>query len=353
VTSCQQLFLLFFGNFINITYLCAHSNLTTHYYILVVSGFIENENSECSMGTSMLLHQYQGSTCQIYSFYDQGKRLLVKRLRAEYLKDARMVEIFHKEYETGRRISSPYLVEYISMGEDEKGPFIVMEFVDGETLADALISRKDWFASADNLLRFVSQLLECLQTLHNHQILHLDLKPDNILLTRVSSDVKVIDLGYCYSDTYFASAGKNNLFSAPEQLNGTNTFDVRTDLYAVGKMLEYICSLSEIKISKPLQQVIEKSTQAVADQRYASAEEMCVAVSEALKPKPSYVLRAAVLLAVFCCSLALYVFTRTQQNRQVDLDEYRYTLLSDDSLTCSVDQYICNWPIPSRPLTTC
>lgn len=259
-----------------------------------------------------------------------------------------MREIFRKEYDTGRRIQSPYLVEYVSLEEDEQGPYILMEYVDGMTMAEALDKQPEWFAQQDHLEQFFDQLLQCVQTLHQHQVLHLDLKPDNIMLTRVSSDVKVIDLGYCYSDTYYNSTGSNRAYAAPEQFDVSRQPDVRADLYAIGRMIGDICQRSGMKVSHRLQEVIDRSTQDDPDQRYDSAQHMRDALHHALSPSSHrnkllfFSMGGAIIV-----SLLTILTGHKAESRQVDLDEYRYTLLSDDSLTCSVDRYICDWPIPN------
>ena len=81
------------------------------------------------------------------------------------------------------------------------GDGILMEYVDGETLSQRLSRDPDYFRNRSNSDRFVSQLLDAVGYLHSHQILHLDLKPDNILLIRINDDVKFIDLGCCRTDT--------------------------------------------------------------------------------------------------------------------------------------------------------
>lgn len=59
------------------------------------------------------------------------------------------------------------------------------------------------------------------------------------MLTRIGCDVKVVDLGCCYSDTFVDSTGYTTQYAAPEQLAGRKV-DVRTDIYAVGKILELL-----------------------------------------------------------------------------------------------------------------
>lgn len=175
----------------------------------------------------------QGATCDTFRVKVYGKLHFLKRLKAEHAGDIRYQEALRKEFETGYRLEHPNLVRYISMGDDG----ILMEYVDGEPLSQRLATQPDYFRKRKNTDKFLRQLLSVLDYLHSHQVLHLDLKPDNILLTRINDDVKLIDLGFCYSDTFQDTSGHTDAFAAPEQLSGSKT-DARTDIYAIGKVLE-------------------------------------------------------------------------------------------------------------------
>lgn len=177
----------------------------------------------------------RGATCDTFRVKLYGKLHFLKRLKAEYAGDIRYQEAFRKEFETGYRLEHPNLVRYLSLGKDG----ILMEYVDGETLSQRLTKNPDYFKQRKNSDKLIRQLLSALQYLHNHQVLHLDLKPDNILLTHINDDVKLIDLGFCYTDTYVDTQGRTNAFAAPEQKAG-GAVDVRTDIYAFGKILELL-----------------------------------------------------------------------------------------------------------------
>ena len=114
-----------------------------------------------------------------------------------------------------------------------------MEYIDGETFSERLANHPDYFNDRKNTDKFLRQLLSVVSYLHSHQVLHLDIKPENILLTRLNNDVKLIDLGCCYTDTFTDTQGRTNSFAAPEQLAGGLT-DVRTDIYAIGRILELL-----------------------------------------------------------------------------------------------------------------
>lgn len=175
----------------------------------------------------------QGATCDTFRVKLYGKLHFLKRLKPELAGDIRYQEAFRKEFETGYRLEHPNLVRYVSLDNDS----ILMEYVDGESLSQRLVAQPDYFRKQKNADKFVHQLLDAVSYLHSHQVLHLDLKPDNILLTRINSDVKLIDLGCCYTDSFPDTMGHTDAFAAPEQLE-SGVVDVRTDIYAIGRILE-------------------------------------------------------------------------------------------------------------------
>ena len=130
-----------------------------------------------------------GSTCHCYRVKLYGKLHFLQRLRPELATDPRHVAALNKEFETGYRLEHPHLVRYISKTDDG----ILMDYVDGETLTEFTASHPDYFNSRKNADRLVRQLVDVVGYLHSHQIIHLDLKPDNILITRIGNNVKLID----------------------------------------------------------------------------------------------------------------------------------------------------------------
>lgn len=203
----------------------------------------------------------QGATCDTFRVKLYGKLHFLKRLRPEYVGDIRYQEALRKEFETGYQLEHPNLVRYISLDADS----ILMEYVDGETLSQRLATHPDYFKNRKNADRFVRQLLDAISYLHSHQVLHLDLKPDNILLTHIDDDVKLIDLGFCRSDAFVDTQGYTSGFAAPEQFAGRKV-DARTDIYAIGRILE---RLPDHRIYN---KVIARCTAIEPAERYQSIE---------------------------------------------------------------------------------
>lgn len=227
-----------------------------------------------------------GATCDTFRVKLYGKLHFLKRLKPEYAGDIRYQEALRKEFETGYRLEHPNLVRYLSLDKDD----ILMEYVDGETLSQRLTKNPDYFKQRKNTDKLIRQLLGVLGYLHSHQVLHLDLKPDNILLTHINDDVKLIDLGFCYTDTFADTQGHTNAFAAPEQLVGKKV-DARSDIYAFGKILELLPDHSIYN------KVIARCTVEYPEARYQSVEEILHTINHERR----YFLWVAVI--VFCAAL--------------------------------------------------
>ena len=248
----------------------------------------------------------QGATCDTFRVKLYGKLHFLKRLKAEYAGDIRYREALRKEFETGYQLEHPNLVRYLSLDKDS----ILMEYVDGETLSQRLARNTDYFNEQKHTEKFVRQLLSALQYLHNHQVLHLDLKPDNILLTHINDDVKLIDLGFCYTDAFADTQGHTNAFAAPEQKAGGEV-DVRSDIYAFGKILELLPDHSLYN------KVIARCTADRPEDRYQSVGE----ILHDILHKRRYFLWVTVIVllaALFAAGLALLTH---QKNESAVIEE--------------------------------
>ena len=235
----------------------------------------------------------QGATCDTFRVKVYGKLHFLKRLKAEYAGDIRYREALRKEFETGYRLEHPNLVRYLSLDKDS----ILMEYVEGETLSQRLAKNPDYFNGQKHTEKFVRQLLDVLVYLHSHQVLHLDLKPDNILLTHINNDVKLIDLGFCYTDTFADTQGHTNAFAAPEQKEG-GAVDVRSDIYAFGRILELLPDHSLYN------KVVARSTAENPSARYQSMDEILYDINHRRRYF-LYVAAFAAIGALLAISIAL------------------------------------------------
>jgi len=205
-----------------------------------------------------------GSTCHCYRVRLYGKLHFMKRLKPEFATNPHYVAALQKEFETGYRLEHQHLVRYVAKGSD----YLLTEYVDGETLGEFMTSHPDFFKSVSKVKRLLSQLCDVVSYLHQHQIVHLDLKPSNILITRINHDIKLVDLGYCYTDIYTDTMGHTDKYAAPEQLDGSAKVDSRTDIHAIGKILQTLPCASKYK------KIIRRCTAFHPANRFQSVEEL-------------------------------------------------------------------------------
>ena len=174
-----------------------------------------------------------------------GREVAIKCLPPEVADDARRRERFSLEAQAIARLTHPNICTLYDMASEQGHLFLVMELVDGETLA-ARISRAPRGLDPDEALTIAAQLADALAFAHRQQIVHRDVKPSNILLTR--SGVKLLDFGLAKlrepvegdNETRSLLTGPHQVmgtlpYMAPEQLDGRS--DTRTDIFACGAVI--------------------------------------------------------------------------------------------------------------------
>jgi len=170
-----------------------------------------------------------------------GSFAAVKVLPARLAQDANFVQRFEREARLAAKLSSPYTVRTFDVGETEGLRYIVMEFVEGESL-DELLSREGQMEEK-RALRVIRDVATALDEAHEAGIIHRDIKPGNILLTRRGVP-KVADLGLAKSveaeQVSLTSVGAilgTPSYMSPEQAMGLPDLDARTDIFSLGATL--------------------------------------------------------------------------------------------------------------------
>ena len=178
-----------------------------------------------------------GGMAVVYKAKDKllNRYIAIKILRPEFTKDASFVENFKRESQAAAGLSHPNIVAVYDVGREGNINYIVMELIDGRTLSDIIAEE----APMDyrKVIDITRQVASALSVAHNNKIIHRDVKPQNIMITK-DGTVKLADFGIAkaVNDATLSTGSKiigSVHYFSPEQARG-NYVDERSDIYSLG-----------------------------------------------------------------------------------------------------------------------
>jgi eukaryotic-like serine/threonine-protein kinase len=175
------------------------------------------------------------ATVELAHDMELDRRVAVKRLFASLADDAVFRQRFLREARMAAALSHPNLVAVFDVGDEDGLPYIVMEYVDGETLADLM--QRTGPVAPDRAVDLLLQVCAGLQHAHSAELVHRDIKPQN-LLVRSDGVVKIADFGIARTlqATQLTQAGTvlgTAAYLAPEQAAGEQVTPT-ADIYSLG-----------------------------------------------------------------------------------------------------------------------
>jgi len=243
----------------------------------------------------------EGGMGQVYLAEDLnlGRLVAMKMLTAKYNADPDFLARFKREARATAKLNHPNIVMIHEIDEHDGITYIVMEYVEGESLKDLIRREK---LPIPKILDLVRQVCDGLGAAHMERVVHRDIKPANILLSK-TGQVKIVDFGIAkLQDTAGLTQKGTTMgtphYMAPEQVKG-ETVDTRADIFSVGVLfwemlarqlpfngdtyaIMYAITQKEPAplakfnpdVSPNLQKIIDRCLQKDVDQRYQNVEEL-------------------------------------------------------------------------------
>jgi serine/threonine protein kinase len=171
---------------------------------------------------------------------DSGLVVAIKIMPAHMAQNPILLKRFEQEFRAASRLDHPNIVRAIDYGDTGEQPYLVMEFVEGESLGQKI--ERDGRMNEDDAKRIIAQVAQGLHRAHKQNLVHRDVKPDNILV-RPDGVAKLADLGLVKetdTDLNLTKTGRGlgtPHFMAPEQFRNAKNADSRCDIYSLGATL--------------------------------------------------------------------------------------------------------------------
>ena len=213
---------------------------------------------------------------------------MFERFRRKLIKEAHLLS----------SLRHPNIVSVIDIFEENGTAYMVMEYVEGRSLAD--IIKAEGALAPDRAVKYAAQICYAVDNIHRHNILHLDIKPGNILIDS-EDNVKVIDFGISkqydrgHVQTSTTPVGVSRGFAPIEQYSDVSHFAPQTDIYAIGATIYYMLTgnvpvesllrmttaLPPLPASVPAHvgQAVERAMSLAATDRQQSAAELSAALN--------------------------------------------------------------------------
>lgn len=173
----------------------------------------------------------------VYLAHDMilDRDVAVKILRLDFAENDEFIRRFHREAQSATSLAHPNIVSIYDVGEEDSIYYIVMEYVEGQTLKQYIQQHSP--VPVDTALDIMKQLLSAISHAHQHHIVHRDIKPHNILVDRLGN-VKITDFGIAMALSSTSITQTNSVlgsvhYLSPEQARG-GMANKKSDIYSLG-----------------------------------------------------------------------------------------------------------------------
>lgn len=199
------------------------------------SGFNSNVPLEVESRRDILL-PFRSTRYLYYKSRRLGLLQFVKRPAPEFENDMLTVEALRKEFLLCYPLSHPSVVRYLRFEDNA----LYEEYIDGDNLGEMLKNNDPRLKNPDFLRSLSIQLFEALDYIHRQGILHLDIKPENLMATRIGNNLKIIDFSCAVSASLDSTGGFTDEYKVPEQ--GETAADCTADIYQAGRVIQILAA---------------------------------------------------------------------------------------------------------------
>lgn len=264
------------------------------------SGFISDIDLGTDSDWQPIPHHGSGHF-EFFKVRHFGALLFAKRPTAAFRHDLVTTESLKKEFYIGYNLNHPSIVKYVKM---EDG-VVLEEYVDGVSLRDMIDSGDIRLRSPRFLEQVCRDLLKAVSYLHSKGVIHNDIKPENVMISRIDNQLKLVDLGAATSDMWDATGGFTPAYRAPEQ--GVSPTNVYTDIFLVGKLMEQLVPIARVK--RLWGNFLKKATSEKASERFTSDNEALAAVPDVNQTKKIGIV-VIVVLGLLSLVIGIILFPR-------------------------------------------
>ncbi|MBP3952082.1 Stk1 family PASTA domain-containing Ser/Thr kinase [Bacillus suaedae] len=254
-----------------------------------------------------------GGMANVYKAHDVilDRHVAVKVLQPQFSDDEQFIKRFRREAQAATSLAHPNVVNIYDVGEEESTYYIVMEYIEGQTLKELIQSRGP--LPVEEAIDYMEQMLSALAHAHANHLIHRDIKPHNILV-RHDGVLKVTDFGIARAISAATITHTNSVmgsvhYLSPEQARGGH-ITYKSDIYSLGIVFYEMITgrlpfsgdtavsiaikhlqtdIPSVKKTMPnipqsIENIIKKATEKDANNRYESIQEMEEDVATALNP---------------------------------------------------------------------
>lgn len=245
-----------------------------------------------------------GTTCNAYRVRKDNTLLFVKKLKEEFAFHPVYRDALQKELSIGQSLEHECLPVYHYAIDD----YIVLNYIDGDTLAHLIGNDDKWLHSDKNIVSVLTKLVDVIGYLHKKGVVHCDVKTDNVMITHNNHNIKLIDLDKCYTDSRVFSPGSPKLYGAERAGSPDNDFN---GLAIIAETLSKFASKS---LRKRIYKVIE------ACHKAGVGTDELLALLTAKKGHSVYLVPTLIVLAI---AILLVIFLQNSgdtDNQEKDTD---------------------------------